>query len=64
MEADSRTILYQDYTASMLGLLAQGVAQMNGANWTAPSFIEMVYPQVKDTRTAEDIKNHVLSLLN
>lgn len=61
LEDDSRNILYQDYTASMLGVLAQGVAQIGGANWEAPSFIEMVYPGVEDRRTAAEITRDVLA---
>lgn len=45
----------------MLGVLAQGVAQIGGANWEAPSFIEMVYPGVEDRRTAAEITRDVLA---
>lgn len=63
LDDDARNILYQDYTASMLGTLAQTVAQIGGASWTAPSFIEMVYPDVKDTRSSKEIKDDLLSRL-
>ena len=65
IQDDNRSILYQDYTANMLGVLTQAFAKAHGAdNWQAPSFLEMVYPdELKDQRTAQDIKNDILSRL-
>lgn len=48
----------------MSKILAEAFVQFAGADWHAPSFIDIVYPESKkDEPTAEEIKDHVLSLL-
>ena len=61
LEDDARDMCYQDYTATMLKLLTQSFIRFAGGDFTAPSFIEMMYPK-KTEETAEQIKDHVLSL--
>jgi hypothetical protein len=64
IEEDYRDKTWHDYTATMQGMTAQMMARFSGYDWTAPSYIEMVYPETQDTRSAKEIKDHVLSLLN
>lgn len=47
----------------MLGVIAQAVANIGGSDWTAPSFIEMMYPGTQDKRTAREITNDLMSRL-
>lgn len=56
--------MYQDYTAEMAGMLVRAVAGFGGNKIELPSFYEMVYPEKKDNRTAQQIKEHVLKLLD
>ena len=61
---DNRNIVYQDYTAEMAGMLVRAVAGFGGNKIELPSFYEMVYPEKKDNRTGQQIKDHILKLLD
>lgn len=63
LEDDFRNVLYQDYTALMMKILTETFVRFAGGEWSAPSFIEMVYKPNKGEETAEEIKNRVLSML-
>lgn len=63
---DQQEQLYRDYTATMAGLTVQTLVSYGGNKWKAPSYVEMAHPtDVKvDTRSAEEIKDHVHSLFS
>ena len=57
-------MIYQDYTAEMAGMLVRAVAGIGGNKIELPSFSELVHPEMQDNRTAQQIKDHVLKLLD
>ena len=63
MEDDNRNILYQDYSATCLGMIGR---MMGGEDWTLQSFVEMAYPEdkkVNDKRTADEIIRDLIERL-
>lgn len=64
MQYDERQILYQDYTAEMLGMLVRTMTGFGGKQIEIPSFYELAYPDHVDNRSAAEIKAHILAMLD
>lgn len=59
---EKRVRLWQDYMATAMGMIGRTLA---GESWTLPLYVEMAYPEVKDTdtRTADEIKSDIIKRL-
>lgn len=59
---ETRKRLAEDYAMQHLWLLTGAVYAMGGADLKTPSYVELAHPEIKvrDTRTAEQIKQDIL----
>jgi len=67
MEEEYRRYIWHNYTADLIGMLTERFCRYTGAdNCSIPLYSEVIEPEKskKDSRTAEEIKNHVLQRLS
>ena len=63
VEEENKQRLYRDYTATCMGIAAKALVAFSGGTWEMPSYIELAYPQQKDSRGAKEIVEGLLARL-
>lgn len=60
IEEEKKRIRWQDYTGTVLWMIGKLFGQ---DNWKIESYVELEYPELKDKRTAEEIKADIVRKL-
>lgn len=57
---EKEQVIWRDYTATVFWMIGKALVR---EEWQLPLFIDIIYPEQKDTRTAEEIKQDIIKRL-
>lgn len=63
LRTDSEKDAFKDYVTTMLFSIGNVMTTRFGGRWTFPEYRDLIKPRRNDTRTAQEIKDGILSKL-
>jgi len=63
LQEDLERERYEVYANQCLWTIAAGLYSLGGQTLSMPQYVELIHPEMKDTRTAQEIKDDIVKRL-